>query len=197
MSVMPVTPSASLDARYHEELRLRLGDEHYEWAGWRLAKKYGGRYVPRIRGVARYVVHHAVTPQDYRADGVWRYHVGSRGWDTPGYHLFIRGDGHVTMLLPPLAISYGAGPRWNPTSMHICLAGHFGREEPSPEALQSLYVCLCAADDVVGYNVWRGHRELASTACPGKNLFRHLRYMRGTRYGAAPDIGQQRPQHYP
>jgi len=196
MARIPVVPEQGLDRQYHEELQRRLGNR-YEYAGYRLAHRYGGRYVTRVSTIARYVVHHAVTPQGYPADGIWRYHIGTRGWNTPGYHLFINGGGYVTMLLPPGAISYGAGPRWNPTSMHICLAGHFGREEPSSKALQSLYTCLCAADDIIGYNVWRGHRELAPTACPGKNLFRHLKYMRGTRYGAAPDLGLTRPEHYP
>lgn len=185
------------------KLRERLGSSFEDLSG-ALTQRYGGHHIARPGGptaIARYVVHHTAGSPSCSAECLWRFFV-QRRWArfnprTGGYHACITPDGRLQMMIPPSHMSWGAGRRWNPTSVHVALCGNYTRADPTPEMLQTLYVWLCTCDDVLGYNVWRGHRELSQTTCPGDRVMPHLITMRGRTYGAAPDWGKPRPSEYP
>jgi len=190
------------DTVFVGKLRERLGSS-FAYLGDELIRLYGGNHIARPGGstaIARYVVHHTAGSQKCDAHCLWRFFVKSR-WPyattTGGYHACITPDGRLQLMIPPSKMSWGAGPRWNPTSVHVALCGHYTQTDPTPEMLQALYVWLCTCDDVLGYNVWRGHRELSQTSCPGDQVMPHLVAMRGAAYGAAPDYGRNRPVRYP
>lgn len=185
------------DRALHAELT-RLFGAAYRNVGPSLARRYGGRFVGRGGArLRRYVVHHTAGGTGCRADCVWRYHVQRLGWSTVGYHLMVDRNGRVELMVPPSYMAYGAGPTWNPSSVHVALAGNYNRHDPTAAMLDALYRVLCALDDTVGFLMWRGHRELKATACPGANVMPHLRRMRGGRYGNAGAYGRVRPKHYP
>lgn len=169
----------------------------YRWVGDEIFARYGFKLFPRPGGpakIATYGVHHSVGGET--ADAISRYHKTGRGWDTPGYHVFVRRDGTVEGLVPPgYAMSWGAGFFNNPTCAYVCCAGNYETDAPTAVMLQSLYVVLCTYDDVFGGHPWRAHRELprTSTACCGTKLLWHLRMMRGPDYGARVP----RPAGYP
>jgi len=187
----------------HELLIDRLGTR-YAYVGEELIRKYGGNHILRPGGcesIARYAVHHTAGNRQCGAECLWRFFV-QRRWArfsprTGGYHAVITPDGALRMMIPPSCISWGAGPRWNNTTVHVALAGNYVRTSPTPEALQTLYTWLCSCDDALGYAPWRGHRELSQTTCPGDGVMPHLETMRGKEYGAAPDYGRKRPKRYP
>lgn len=184
-----------LDAKLDAELRARLGAHYKGWLGPDYVREFGGRFIPRPnpspQGIEGYVVHHSAGDHKQNGRDLWAFHRRIP-WDTCGYHFVVQYNGEVSMSIPPVAyISYGAGPAWNNTTVHICLPGHYHPHQelrngvwqnvsfqPSPEALRSAYVLLCTLDDVVAYRKWPGHRELKATACPGDNLMPHVAAMR-------------------
>lgn len=147
--------------------------------------------------VAMYVVHHTAGSQvvglHRSLRQSWDYHIRRKGWATGGYALLVDASGHVFMVARPYEhMTYGAGARWNPTTIHLCVMGNYETHAPPTPVLRSLYLTLCSLDDVA-YKPWRGHREIRSTACPGKYLLPHIQRMRGGDYGAA----HPRPTVYP
>lgn len=180
-------------------LRDRLGADYLGWTGERYAAEIGGGFVERPRGAALrfYVLHHTAGAQTDTGAELWRYHTRHLGWSTAGYHLVIRRGGQVEMLIPPSLMSYGAGPTWNASTVHVVVPGNYATvHEPESAPLDTIYRVFCTLDDTLGGRPWRGHKELKATACPGR-LQAHLERMRGPRYGAASLIGRDRPAHYP
>jgi hypothetical protein len=189
------------DQRFAEELSSRLGSR-FQDVGPEIERRFG-RLLKRPGGpeaVATYVVHHAASGQDIY--GIWAYHRHTLGWDTGGYNVAIDRDGTVRLVGGPSRMTYGAGARWNPVTMHIVCQGNFHPSdsitvhEPTGAMLQSLYTVLCVCDDVLAFRPWRAHRELRSTVCPGDLLFPHVLRMRGADYGAR-EPATQRPERYP
>lgn len=175
------------DRAFDELLRQRLGALYMGWTGAKYAATIGGGFVPRPAGAAKrgYVVHHTAGTEKDTGENVWRFHTVSRGWATVGYHLFIRWDGRVELLVPPSWMSYSVSEH-NPYWVAVCCAGDLEANEPPPAMLRSLYRVLCCCDDVLGDRPWRAHREVmpGHTACPGAHLFAHVQQMRGPKYGA-------------
>ena len=195
------------DADVHAALGARLGDRYVGWTGPEYVTRFGGGFLRRAGGrPSMYVAHHSAGSHRHTGADLWRYHVRRLGWATTGYHIVVRHDGTVEMMVPPSRLAYGAGRRWNDTTVHVCLPGNYHRRweerggvrvdvahEPPPGALDAMYQVFCALDDQVGYAPWRGHRQLKATACPGDRLMPHVERMRGGDYGAA----DPRPRHYP
>lgn len=194
----------SIDDQIARGLAARFGD------GWRdrrdFVRDYFGGSLPARRhgpaAVTMAVVHHTAGPGTGTYDDVIRYHRDGRGWNAPGYGIFVRADGRVSYGVGPSHITHGVYGR-NPTSYHVCLAGNFETGEPTAAQLDALYGVLCVLDDVYSPHglPWRGHREIAlpghGTACPGKALLPHVERMRGIEYGAAALVGRERPGRYP
>lgn len=175
------------DGRFDALLRERLGPLYLGWTGQKYQRELGGSWLSRHGArIQRHVGHHTAGPSSWTGRDVWRYHIRNLGWATAGYHVLVRPDGRVELLIPPSLMSYGAGPRWNPTSSHVVMSGNYHNSQaPDHRALDSYYIVFCTLDDVYGNLPWRGHREVKATACPGDSLFPHLVRMRGAQYGAA------------
>lgn len=183
------------DRRFDELLRQRFGAAYLGWTGAAYAPEIGGGFVGRPAGATlkTYVLHHTAGSQADDGAAIWRFHTRRLGWATDGYHVFVRNDGRVELLIPPSWMSYGAGPEWNPTTVHVVTPGNYASvHDPATAPLNAIYRVFCALDDAYGSRPWRGHRELKATACPGK-LQAHLERMRGPAYGAAT----RRPTSYP
>lgn len=186
---------SELDRRFYAVLAERLGGK-YRWVGDEMYARYGFRQVRRPGGAGAlrvYGVHHTVGGKT--ADDECRFHAEGRGWDTPGYAMTIRPDGLVEGIAPIGGLlTYGAGPANNGRTAHVSCIGNYQLNPPQAVMLNSLYVVLCALDDVYGGKPWRGHRELlqASTVCPGKHLQAHVALMRGLDWGARVP----RPEEY-
>ena len=189
------------DERFIDELSRRLGDR-FRYIGPEIEERFGP-LIERPDGpdaIAVYVIHHTASTADIYS--VWAYHRHTLGWDTGGYNVAVDRDGAVRLIALPSQMTYGAGPRWNPVSLHVVCLGNFHPSDgvtvhdPTPEMLQSVYTLLCVCDDILAYRPWRGHREIRQTVCPGDRMFPHVVRMRGAEYGAR-EPSEERPSHYP
>lgn len=182
---MNVPTWTAADHRFAGELQRRLGALYAGFTGQGYANRYGGGFVRRTGGRAptTYVLHHTAGAQRDTGAELWRFHVQSRGWDTDGYHVVVRVDGRVELVIPPSMMSYGAGVH-NPYTIHVSVPGNYVSQAPAPAMLASVYQVFLALDLCYGNHPWRSHVELMPTACPGV-LRGHLTKMRGPQYGGA------------
>lgn len=103
----------------------------------------------------------------------------SNGWADIGYHYVIDPDGRVWEGRP-IALQGAHVKEYNPHNMGILVLGNFEEQQPTSQALSSLdrFVATQMHQYRVPLNRVFTHQELASTACPGRNL---QRYMERTR----------------
>lgn len=129
------------------------------------------------------VIHHTGNPadDDCSAEEIHRSHT-MLGWSGIGYHYVIRKDGSIELGRPCWA--YGAhaeDDNWHSIGIHV--SGNFEIGEPTDEQIESLaYLVgwLCDKYDLIpDADHVKGHRELNATACPGENLYKQLKTVRG------------------
>lgn len=124
------------------------------------------------------VIHHTGNPMDddLSAAEINASHQ-ARGWSCIGYHYVIRKDGTIEMGRPHWTISAHAyGENSHTIGIHVC--GNFEIGEPTDAQIESLSMLLANLCTDYGLSIDRdhvvGHRELMSTACPGRNLYEML-----------------------
>jgi hypothetical protein len=153
---------------------------------WEAAAPRDGGQPHRIR---RITVHHsAVVLGDNRKapDRVrqhQRFHQDSRGWIDIAYHYGVDRNGHVYELRDP-GLAGDTGTNYDPAGHLLLLAeGDFDREQPTDAQLTS--VARLAAAGIGRYGlegdlgtVVSGHRDHASTSCPGASLYAQLDELR-------------------
>lgn len=148
------------------------------------------RLADPMRFVKRITVHHDGMPPvrlgsasevRERIALVRRAHVGL-GWADIGYHFVIDPMGEVWEARP--LVFQGAHVRYNnERNLGIMVLGHFDKQSPTPEAtsaLDELIVAFMGAHRVTLQRV-ETHQEIVATACPGKNLQRHMVEARSVR----------------
>lgn len=149
-----------------------------EKAGWGAAPEGGGFVEHQIDGI---VVHHTAVVLGANANAPSRirghqaYHQ-EQGWPDLAYHLMIDRNGNV----------YEGRPMWakgdtftdyDPAGFFLpCLEGDFNSETPSAAQLEALAaVCAWAVNEwALDPGEIVGHRDEASTTCPGGNLYPHI-----------------------
>ena len=127
-------------------------------------------------------VHHTAThstdnaKSPKRLRGYQRYHQADKGWIDVAYHLFIDLDGNVYEGRSWDCVGDTA-TNYDPTGhLLVVLEGNFEVQTVSEAAFEKLIevVTWGAQTYRVAPENIRGHRELAATACPGEDLFRHF-----------------------
>jgi len=101
-----------------------------------------------------------------------RYHQ-SLGWPDLAYHYLIDANGHVYEGRPVAAVGDTA-TNYDPTGHFlVCCEGDFNQQEIGEDQYWSLVdlVAWGAVEFGVEPAMIRGHRDLASTSCPGDNLY--------------------------
>lgn len=121
------------------------------------------------------VVHHTGNPwdDDLSAAEIDASHK-AQGWTCIGYHYVIRKDGTVEQGRPHWTVgAHAYGENSHTIGIHVC--GNFEIGEPTDGQIESLAMLLANLCTDYGLPIDRdhvvGHRELMSTACPGKNLY--------------------------
>lgn len=124
------------------------------------------------------VIHHTGNPtdDDLSAAEINESHM-RQGWSCIGYHYVIRKDGTVEAGRPHWTIGAHAYRENSHTiGVHVC--GNFEEAEPTSEQIESTAMLLANLCADYGLSIDRdtivGHRELMSTACPGRNLFAQM-----------------------
>lgn len=141
----------------------------------------------RIRSIT--VHHDGMTPFDStlfddaarRLESIRRSHVGSQRWADIGYHYAVDPAGRVWDARPDHLQGAHVRDR-NKNNLGIVVLGNFERQRPSNQTLDALDRFIAAKMDEHRIDVNRvyTHRELASTACPGRHLQSHMLAARGS-----------------
>ena len=121
------------------------------------------------------VIHHTgnAVDDDLSAAEIDASHKG-QGWTCIGYHYVIRKDGTVEVARPHWTVgAHAYGHNSHTIGIHVC--GNFEEAEPTAAQIESTAMLIANLCTDYGLPIDRdsivGHRELMSTACPGRNLY--------------------------
>ena len=121
------------------------------------------------------VIHHTgnAVDDDLSAAEIDASHKG-QGWTCIGYHYVIRKDGTVEQGRPHWTVgAHAYGENSHTIGIHVC--GNFEEAEPTATQIESTAMLLANLCVDYGLTIDRdhivGHRELMSTACPGRSLY--------------------------
>lgn len=119
------------------------------------------------KSTSRIMLHHAAA-SECDAKTIHEWHLG-RGFSGIGYHFLVRKNGTIERgRAENLVGAHAAGN--NSNSIGICFEGNFETEtmgEAQKNAGKELIAYLC---NKYGIDVVIRHKDVASTACPGKNF---------------------------
>ena len=104
------------------------------------------------------------------------YHQIDQGWPDLAYHYVVDRNGHVYEGRPVWAVG-DTNTDYDPTGHFlICCEGEFNHQTPTPHQLEAAAGLAAWASGRynVGLDTVSGHRDLASTACPGDTLYTEL-----------------------
>ena len=160
-------------------------------------------------------VHHTVNANDYtRAEvpgilrSIYAYHTQSRGWSDVGYNFLVDRFGRIWEgryggVDRPVVGAHTLG--YNDDAFAMSAIGNFELVQPSQamiEAYAALFAWKLSLHGVTAtsskqyvtkryFQAINGHRDAASTACPGKYLYAKIPEIRGWPGGAAGWAGRQ------
>ena len=123
------------------------------------------------------VIHHVGIPDgDTSAAFIHKAHLAN-GWAGIGYHYVIRKDGSIERGRPLATVgAHAEGQNYHTVGINV--TGNFEKETPTQNqlaALEKLLVFLCQTYDIrPSAATIVGHRDVNSTDCPGKNLYKLL-----------------------
>ena len=129
--------------------------------------------------VPRLTIHHAGDQTDTTGPARYRswqaYHI-SRGWGDLAYHYIIGVDGTVYEGRDP-RYAGATGTNYEPaTHLLIVVEGNFDHDHPTSAQIDALVRMLAWAsvEFDVSPSTISGHRDHASTPCPGDNLYPYV-----------------------
>ena len=143
--------------------------------------EYGKRSLSDIRVV---IVHHTVSYlRDEREliERIARYHTYVRGWPGIGYHYCIGRDGTVYRTNPAWVVAYHArNDYYNDVGVGVAFLGNYETAEVTDVQLEAARNLIRALADRVAPNLEDvlGHRDVAATLCPGRNVYKLLPKLR-------------------
>ena len=114
----------------------------------------------------RIILHHAGASKCSTND-IHNWHLNN-GWAGAGYHFLVRKDGSIYRMRPENKVgshAYGA----NSDSLGICAEGNFETETMSSKQMNSIIELVSHLKKKYGISIVKGHRDVGSTSCPGKN----------------------------
>ena len=174
----------------------------YSRAQWGANERLRDQSRPSYGTVKAGFIHHTVNANGYTSAqvpallrGIYAYHTQSRGWRDIGYNFLVDRFGRIWEgryggVSSPVVGAHTLG--YNEVSFAMSAIGNFDIAAP-PQAVLAAYARLFAwklslynisanAARVWVKNRWlpaiNGHRDVGSTACPGRYLYAKLPYVR-------------------
>lgn len=135
---------------------MKINDTNFKWKG-SLAKRNSTQFI---------VLHHRAGNGD-----VLSLHSGhlANGWSGVGYHFYVRKDGCIYRGRPIGTVgAHCTG--YNDKSVGVCFEGNFESEKMTQKQIQSGRELVAYLKGLYPNAQIKKHRELGSTACPGKNF---------------------------
>ncbi len=174
----------------------------YSRAQWGANERLREQTRPSMGTVRAGFVHHTVNANNYTPAqvpalirGIYAYHTQSRGWRDIGYNYLVDRFGRIWEgryggVSSPVVGAHTLG--YNEVSFALSAIGNFDTANPPQDVLTayarlfawklSLYNIPANAPRVYVKNRWlpaiNGHRDVGSTACPGRYLYAKLPYIR-------------------
>ena len=108
--------------------------------------------------------------------GTQSYHQNSKGWCDIAYNFLIMPSGRVYEGRGWNRVN-GATKGFNSNSLAFCWAGNYDTSPPTQESIDAGRALLAQGirDGYLTHDfVLRGHRDVGSTACPGRHLYARL-----------------------
>lgn len=129
----------------------------------------------------RITIHHTAArfEDDTRAPARWRSYQAfhqQQGWSDVAYHVGADRRGHLYELRDP-SVPGDTFTDYDPAGHHLIVAdGDFDAQDPSPEQVEAVAQAAAAAATRLGLDADAigGHRDHASTSCPGEALYAAL-----------------------
>ena len=113
----------------------------------------------------RIILHHAA--MNGSVEAVHNVHK-AKGWSGIGYHFYVRKDGKIYRGRPEWAIgAHASGSNYN--SIGICAEGNFETDKMPDAQKNALKWLVAYIKDKYKINTVQRHRDVGSTACPGRN----------------------------
>ena len=133
----------------------------------------------RRRTATRQIVVHHSDSNGGDAAAFHRYHIEHNGWAGVAYHFVILTDGTIEAARPEQTVG-GHCLGHNEDTIGVCVVGKLDSAEPTNAQVASLTALLAWLLDSYGREPEAvvGHRDLNSTACPGRYLYPRLRDIR-------------------
>ncbi len=144
--------------------------------GWRAAA-VSGSFVSHVP--ERITIHHTAVALDQnreapgRIRGHQRFHQETKGWPDLAYHFMIDRDGNVYEGRP-VDVRGDTATEYDPTGHLLpCLEGDYDSQQPTDGQLESLVRLMAWMVSSFGVPVETigGHRDHASTTCPGEAVY--------------------------
>ena len=197
------TPKHLLDLIHHQknnyqQLRIKRSGNYpkppvISRSGWG-ADESIMTWTPQYKTISHIIIHHTVTPNtdnDWaaRVRSIYYYHAVSNGWGDIGYNFLVDPEGLLyegrsggDNVIGAHAYGYNSG------SMGFSFIGTYTSHAPSESminAAEKLMAWKCDQNDIdptgsgsgnfnAAHFYISGHRDLASTACPGDSLYEML-----------------------
>ncbi|MBA7647606.1 hypothetical protein ES703_55382 [subsurface metagenome] len=145
-------------------------------------------------------IHHTVTPKDgaSRVRSIQNYHMDKKGWIDIGYHYLIDSQGRIYEGRPAGVV--GAHVRGHNTgNIGIAVIGNYENEDitsTQQKAIEDLGVWLCSTYSISTDRIY-GHRDFASTTCPGKYLYNRLSKIRSNIKSRLTKSEPEKPEEKP
>ena len=123
----------------------------------------------KMKTVDAIILHHRAGNGD--VESIHKDHM-AQGWWGIGYHYYIRRDGSVWRGRPEQWVGSHAGSKndYNKHSLGICFEGNFETEQMTDAQVESGQELIEDIKDRYAIKGILGHRDVAKTACPGKNF---------------------------
>lgn len=123
----------------------------------------------KMKTVDSIILHHRAGNGDVQS--IHKDHM-AKGWWGIGYHYYIRRDGSIWRGRPEQWVGSHAGSSndYNKHSIGICFEGNFEQETMTDAQVEAGRELI--ADIESRYSIYQilGHKDVAKTACPGKNF---------------------------
>lgn len=118
------------------------------------------------------IIHHTASTSDMTVESIHQQHL-NQGWAGIGYNLYINKKGEIWEGRP-VEMSGAQCEGFNSSSVGVCLSGNFEIEEPNQKQITALKEVIKYLKGKYPNACIVGHRDLKTTACPGKNLYSQL-----------------------
>jgi hypothetical protein len=127
--------------------------------------------------VKHLILHHSVTPDHgiRSMQSIQRFHQEARGWQDIAYTAVYSPADRVMYEGRGWAVAGAHTRNHNRTAHGICVLGNYETAEVSAQTVYDLAEWASWHGTTYGPDQYVGHRDLGTTACPGKHLTAKMR----------------------